>query len=189
MKTNITAAEAKKTIIYFVEHEGHYEPRNHTLADGKVMQMASQFIPSGYSVGTDNLYDWVMASAEETTSPRGVENKLHVSEERYDVYQSINDKKEVTGDEYDDMDEEEQMEYEFKGEASQYIVEEWLSNGKTRRIEKFFTEEEADDYIFQMVYDYDFHSDDQRHTEYYATEAEAQAEADRMTAELESEKA
>ena len=41
-------------------------------------------------------------------------------------------------------------------------------------ITTFETEEEAEDYVFNSVYDYDFYKDDQRDTQYFYTEEDAE---------------
>lgn len=100
-----TMNEAKNTVVYVINHE--------TL-----------------EIEETNLYDWIMISAETTTSPRGWEMKLHVREngEKFDVWS-----------------------WGVRGNNPVFV-------------ETFDTEEEAEDHIFQLTWEFDFSKDDQRNT-------------------------
>jgi len=118
----LTAKQAKEKIIYFVDW------------DSKTVRQG-------------NLYNFVMESAEEITSPRGVVNELFV----------------------DEVETDEGIDYVvkkwYKGGAR---------NGNI--IETFNNEEEAKDFVFRRIYESDFTKDDQRDTYYYETELEAATE-------------
>lgn len=111
-----------------------------------------------------NLYDFIMASADETTSPDGAERKLHIRHESYN--------------------------WGSKGlvnnEDGLYEVWDWGFRGQAPRfLDDFETEEEAEDYIFHLVEEDDFANDDQRDTMYYNTREEAEADLAKMNAENE----
>ena len=90
-----------------------------------------------------------MESAKETTSPIGIDRKLHIQEEDF----------------FNDLEQEWDKKYE---------VWNWGICGKYNSfVESFDTEEEAEDYIFSKTFDYDFLEDDQRHTSYYDAFEEA----------------
>lgn len=93
------------------------------------------------------LYEHVMDSAELTTSPRGVGMKLHIRENS----ESFDNDGDVIENE------------------KPYEVWSWGINGNNPRFggECFYTEEEAEDHIFQQTYKFDFLPDDQRRTDYY----------------------
>lgn len=126
----ISAKEAKETIIFAIEDDQIY---------------------------SEPLYDFVMKSAEETTSPVGVMQKLHIRHEdyscRYGKRNAVNN--------------------------SEGLYEVWIwgprGNGQTF-LDSFETEEEAEDYIFNRTYEYDFATNDQRDTSYYFSEKEAKDE-------------
>lgn len=55
----------------------------------------------------------------------------------------------------------------------------WGTSGNNAKfIKSFEIKEEADEFIFQKTYEYDFMEDDQRDTQYFFNEEEAQALAD-----------
>lgn len=56
-----------------------------------------------------------------------------------------------------------------------FAVIAWHSGCKLRIAELMETEAEADTFLFQKVFDYDFDRDDQRNTSFFYTEAEAVA--------------
>lgn len=129
----MTAKEAKAKTIFFVEEAG----------DGN------------YKISTDNLYDFVMMSAEETTSPRGAETKLHIRHSNYPAPGSA-------------------AHLAVPAEEDTFEVWTWGASGRhPQLIESFETEEEAVDFIYERTYQYDFITDDQRSTVYFDTEKEA----------------
>ena len=115
----ITTKEARETKIFIINEENEVEETN--------------------------LLDFVMESAEKTTSPRGVEMKLHVRKNK------AND------------------------EEHNVHVWTWGNHGNNPKpIKEFDTEKEAEDFIFQLTHDYDFMPDDQRDTAYYETREDAE---------------
>lgn len=111
-----------------------------------------------------NLYDFIIESVEETTSPRGVESKLHVRElqEECDCYNEENGfNKEC-------------KHCEGFGEVTKYQLCEWGSCGRgLTRGDIFDTEEEANQEWFTRTYEYDFLTDCNRDTQYFDNEEEA----------------
>lgn len=139
-----TAKQARETKIFFLE------------------QINQQ---GNLRVAETSLYDFVMESAEETTSPRGNERKLHIRETERQC--SCWDTKVE-----DDFDPD--CEKCYQGTEIVFKVWDWGPMGQRPRVlETCNTEEEAEDYIFQRVYEYDFMRDDQRDTEYFYSEYEA----------------
>lgn len=134
--SNFTVANAKNTPIFVVENE---------------------------SVIETNLFDFVMQSAEETTSPVGVMPKLHIRHEDYHCrYGKLN---------------------AVKNNERLFEVWLWWSYGNgSHFIGEFETEAEAEDFIFNRIYDYDFMSDDQRNTQFFFTREEAMQDLVEMMA-------
>lgn len=113
-----------------------------------------------------NLYDFVMESAEETTSPRGVCNKLHIREVEQDC--SCID---------EDGNFEEDCKKCYRGCELVYQVWDWGFRGQyPTQVETFDTEEEAEDFIYNRTYDYDFSNDCNRNTRYFDTPIELVAD-------------
>lgn len=113
-----------------------------------------------------NLYDFVMESAEQTTSPRGVCNKLHIREIERDCS--------CLDDEgcFDAL-----CKKCYKGCELVYQVWDWGFRVQyPREVETFETEEEAEDFIYTRTYDYDFSNEINRDTRYFNTPIELVAE-------------
>lgn len=122
------------------------------------------FVFENQSVIETNLYDFVMLSVDETTSPVGVMPRIHVRHESF--YCSWGLKNRVNNDE------------------GKYEVWTWgVSGNNSSFIEEFETREEAENYIFQLVFKYDFIFDDQRDTSYYFSIQEAESELIRIYAD------
>lgn len=124
--------EARETKIYFVD-----------------IKEESLFINSMTEA------EFIMLSVDETTSPRGVEPRLHIrSDNYYDGHFRANGAyPRENGDHYE--------------------VWTWgVTGNHPQFIEKFDTEEEAEDFIFQQTYHY-FLNDFNRPTQYFYSEAEA----------------
>ena len=133
------AAEAKKTMVWVMEND-------------KPTQ-------------TD-LYSFVMESAEMTTSPRGVENKLHIREIEQEC--SCVDE----GGQHS-----EDCQKCYKGCELVYSVYDWGFRGQyLKHVETFETYEEAEDFIFQQTWSYDFDQDCNRSTFYADSAAELLAD-------------
>jgi hypothetical protein len=122
------------------------------------------FVIEDNKVEKTNLYDFVMISASETTSPVGIMPHMHIRHEdyfcRYGRLNSVNN------------------------DEGHYEV--WLwghsGNGSTF-VQEFETESEAEDFIFERTYLYDFEKDDQRDTCFYESYEEANEERIRLYAE------
>jgi len=96
-----------------------------------------------------NLYDFIMESKDETTSPVGVMGRLHIRHEDGHISHVHNDE-------------------------GNYEVWTWgILGNNPRFIEEFETEEGAEEHIFDKVYSYDFMEDDQRDISYFDTYEEA----------------
>lgn len=108
------------------------------------------FIIEDERIRATTLYDFVMISAEETTSPRGVENKLHIreKEQQCSCYNTDNDT-------YDG-----QCPKCYMGVETVYEVWNWGFRGQfPKLIETFDTVTQAEDFIFDRTYQYDFLED------------------------------
>lgn len=148
---NTTAQEAKDMTIYVIENG---------------------------DVEETNLYDHVMASATEVTSPIGVQNRIFVEVVEVEGYLKISAHQSITEGEYNDLSEQEQEGYESIG-IFKYAIKDWGRNATNRfpkTVELFDTEEEAEDECFRLHEAYDFANDDQRDTQYWLTEDEALAD-------------
>lgn len=109
-----------------------------------------------------NLYDFVMESAEETTSPRGVCNKLHIREIEQDC-SCIDDEGCFC----------EGCEKCYKGRELVYEVWDWGFRGQyPTQVDTFDTEEEAENFIYQRTYDFDFSDEINRDTRYFYSAVE-----------------
>jgi hypothetical protein len=122
-----SAQQARETVIFVIEN-------------GKVVETT--------------LYDHVTASAEKTTSPRGVMTKLFFEEGV-----TCNYNEETERDE----------------EIATWSLMIWQANGRAKTLNIFVTKEEAEDEWFTRTYNHDFLPDDQRDTSYYSTAEEAEA--------------
>lgn len=113
-------------------------------------------IENGKVVGP-NLFDFVMISTKETTSPVGVMPKLHLRHEDYGCrYNLLN---------------------RVRNDQGLFEIWYWGVNGNHPSfVTEFETEEEGFDFIFQQTYEFDFLTDDQRNTMYYETYEEAYEE-------------
>jgi hypothetical protein len=113
-----------------------------------------------------NLYDFVMLSAEETTSPRGVENKLHIREIEQDC--SCID---------EDGQHSEDCNKCYRGCELVYSVYDWGWRGQNlKHVETFETLEEAETFIFNQTLRYDFENECNRSTFYADSAAEILAD-------------
>ena len=152
-----------------------------------------------------NLAEFILESTDETTTPRGVGprtfvEKIEIQVEREDL---LND--------FDyDKSEDKQIDDNFSSsELSFYLDDHYTSlkdfnlvngtycldiftisswgvggNNYKKGTEYFFSEENADNELFQRVWKYDFEKDDQRNTMYYMDVEDAQ---DELVIHLESE--
>ena len=103
-----------------------------------------------------NLYEHIMMSEDQTTSPVGVMGRWHIRHE--DLWCSSGRRNHVLNTE------------------GNYEVWTWGPNGNYPSfIKEFESEEEAEEFIFNKIYSDDFLPDDQRHVDYYDTKEEAEA--------------
>ncbi len=159
------AKEAKETKIYFLERFNEvYRTHSYTFPNGKVANLSPSIESYDLRITNDNLYDFIMQSAEETTSPRGVENKLHIREKEQEC--SCWDEEKDTYDV--------KCKKCYKGTELVYQVWDWGFRGQyPKLIDTFDTESEADDFILNKTYQYDFCNDDRRNTIFFDTIEEA----------------
>jgi len=130
-----------------------------------------------------NLYDHVMISQVETTSPRGVEGKNFIENfitDGVDEDEFMSDEfmvepiflqceaRYITGDDYfKDTDD-----YHY---FKCFGVYEWSRSGNRRSLDKWFlNEQDAGDYLFNLIYEFDFAEDDQRSTWFTDSKEEAE---------------
>ncbi|GEM_PF-3279467 len=152
--SNFTVANAKNTPIFVVETTNKtYAKETITLNNGRVIEL-NRLQDYDLKVVETNLFDFVMQSAEETTSPVGVMPKLHIRHEdfqcRYGRLNAVNNNDGL------------------------YEVWNWGPSGNgSHFIDVFETKAEAEDFIFNRTYDYDFNNDDQRNTQFFFTREEA----------------
>lgn len=110
------------------------------------------FINENLEVEEMSEYEFIMLSADETTTPRGVGMRWHTRENE---------------------------------ETNMIEVWTWGVRGNNPRyLEQFQTIEEADQFIFEKTYEYDFMEDDQRPTWYTENKEEAEEEAKKMRQEM-----
>lgn len=117
----------------------------------------SIFIIEDGEVVETNLYDHVMGSVDETTSPVGVMPRFHIRHGEMFYSTDLHGRLRTT------------INKEGKFEVWSWGV---LGNNP-RFIEEFETEEQAEDWLFQRVFEVDFMQDDQRDTSYYHSKDEA----------------
>ncbi len=122
-----TVKEAKEQIILIIE-------------DGEIVETS--------------LYDHVMGSVDETTSPVGVMPRFHIRhQDKHCWYKLLN---------------------KVRNDEGKFEVWTWGVRGNNPNlIEAFDTEEQAKDWLFQRVYEVDFIQDDQRNTSYYHSKDDA----------------
>ena len=151
----LTVKKALETQIFFIEPVGFYKESKEQI--GKREFTRNKFITEGFTIESDDLYSFVIKSTKETTSPIGVMSKLHI---RHEDYSCSYGKRNAVNN-------------------SEGLYEVWIwgasGNGQTF-LDSFETEEEAEDYIFNRTYEYDFMTDDQRDTTFYSTIEEAERE-------------
>jgi hypothetical protein len=120
-----------------------------------------------------NLYDFIMESAEETTTPHGVDKIDYVRELLGDVYKHENGNL-INEYEYNLLEDEDKDNYSFFGEAPiKWELRKWIGHGSKSILSMDYdNEEDAQQALFEANI-YDFEKDDQRDTSYYLTEGEA----------------
>jgi len=136
--------EAKEKTVYLVDTFGNYEKRM-----VGTREFRGRLIPTRWAVSDINFYELVCLSAEQGTNPDGAGNKLFVKEKEVDLSPEA--------DEYNP--------------GSVWELRYWQPDGRTKLIETFESEDEANEDWFARTYKYDFLQDDQ--VIYYSTEDEA----------------
>lgn len=156
MYPKLTAKEAKEKTIYALNINYSYYDRREVYSNGKEFIRRVSKIED-VDVVTENLFDFIWASVEETTSPRGVAPKLHIR-----VNGVCNT---VCGDYQNEED---------------CCIEVWtwgVGGNNPHFIQEFQTISEAEDFLFEKCYDYDFQNECNRSTFYTEDFEEAQKEA------------
>jgi hypothetical protein len=160
MKT--TVKEARETTIYVIDHNNH-----------KVVE--------------ETLLDFVMQSAEEVCSPRGVTNRIFANQ-AHELF--LHDKEDLmefmeSEGKYIYLTNEHRFlsesDFEEVGEAFScdlFTISDWgrTGNNYQKGTEMYLTKEEAEDVIFQRTYEFDFQKDDQRDIRFFDTKEEAENE-------------
>lgn len=140
MKNLTPAQEAQETTVFFIEKE---------------------------RIEETNLYDFIMLSQDETTTPRGVGPKLFIDKYEEIVYINTLDNTVIDEFDYDDLDDRFRVNYQMETKE-QYKVLEWHPNGKSHPVSfDWGSEEDAINLIYESVRDYDFQGECNRRTDYY----------------------
>lgn len=145
MSQAITLCSAKETTIFFLDAVyGESKPRFMTLKNGTQKPMSPRREVIDFTIEAESLYDFIMKSVDETTSPRGVEARLHIRHNEED---------------------------------NAFEIWSWGVGGNHPKFTGIQSEieEEMQQCLFQMIYDFDFLQDDQRDTCYYGSMEEAEA--------------
>jgi len=129
------------------------------------------FVIEGFEeIKKTNLYDFVMESAEETTSPRGIENCLHILPRELDCPNEDCDRHcEICNG---------------TGIRVIYEVRLWVAQSHSVLVEEFETREEAENQVFQTTFQIDFANDCNRRTDFYEKKEEAESEMIQSYAEV-----
>lgn len=160
-----SAKKAKETRIFVLQQVNQvYKPNSHVRKDGKVIELSQKLVSYDLKIEETNLSDFVMESAEETTTPRGVGRKWHIRE----VEQQCS----CWNEDEDTFDPE--CKKCFHGTEVVYQVWDWGFRGQfPKMIESFDYEDDANDFIYDRTYEFEFLTDDQRDTSYFETKDEA----------------
>jgi len=147
----------------------------HTLSAQQARNTTVFIIEKGEVVET-TLYDHVMKSAEWTTTRNGNGPVLFIREQFGEFYKHEETGRLINEDTYKGLDEAEQDEYVYAhDDVVAWQLIQWINNGQNFVIIDWFkTEEDAEDALFNRIYDYDFLPDDQRDTDYWDTREEAE---------------
>ena len=83
--------------------------------------------------------------SDDTTSPHGVANRIHIREKRGDIYTNVDTAENINESDYDNLDEDEQDNYKWVGEATiAWEVWTWgVLGNNPRYLDTYDTEEEA----------------------------------------------
>lgn len=150
------------------------------------------FTVNEFEIEKTNLAEFIRESTDETTSPRGVESRIFFKKREYFVDKETGE--ETSPDHHS-------REYCFTNFIQSADTEAWKNNGEYYETQDsevyvyfeimtwgigghnlksedqfFMTEEEAEEYIFQQTYKYEFMNDDTRSTVYFENIEEAEIE-------------
>lgn len=171
---NLTVKQAKETQIFYSKSVNEvYQDR--FIGDRKT---GRSLVSCDFEVEETNLFDFVMESVDETTSPRGIASRLFYERETSEGYIShLNTKESISVDAFENLTEKEQFSYFFYEEAFvNFRLYTWGVNGNNRKPlgYNFDIQEEAEDFLFGAVYNDDFQGDCNRDTSYFYTKQEAE---------------
>jgi len=196
-----TVKEAMETTIFYVELKGWY--KTNEVKIGERVFPRREFVVEGFEVESSSLYDFVMESVDETTTPKGVAPRVFVEKEEVHFWKEDALSKYGEGcdkEDYDSEDDWEQdvlkcyveslgvnatiLDFQYFESSQDYLLEQYVisswgctgnkyASGKHYFDNVFLTEEEANDELFRRVYEYDFLEDCNRNTQYYNSYKEA----------------
>lgn len=120
-----------------------------------------------FNIEEISLFEHIMASVDETTSPRGVEGRIHIREIDGSVYRLLGTDTLINEYDYDNLLESELTFYEYYSETTiAWELWSWGVNGNhPKKIETFENEEDVEQAWFDTIV-WDFEKDDQRITTY-----------------------
>lgn len=176
-----TVKEAKETTIFYINREE-------------------------LKIENDSLYNFVIESEDETTTPRGIGPRYFIQEIEtgFDVDEAIEDTH-LDVEDYDTYEEFKQDvlfekareiqsdlllnrflkidDFSFDEKNNYYQLVYWTistwgvaGNNYKRGNDFYATEEEAEDALFDKTYEFDFNNDDQRDTSYFMSYEQAEKE-------------
>jgi hypothetical protein len=113
------------------------------------------YVVENGAVEETTLYEHVIKSLDETTTPRGVGARMFYEQREIENLDSIPFLNDLCRD--------------AKEETECFEICTWgfIGNHHHKLDEFFSTEEAAEDHLFNLTFDYDFQKDDQRNTMYY----------------------
>lgn len=131
------------------------------------------FIVNKNLIEETNLYDFVMISEDETTSPRGVAPRIFYEKNEQILYRFIDN---IVIDEFDyeELNDEDRKFYTI--ETNEWFeMRTWGCTGNREKSlgYRFDTEEEAQNFIYEGIYNFDFQGDCNRRTYYHLTYEDA----------------
>lgn len=135
-----------------------------------------------------NLFDWVMLSAQGTTSPIGAVDELFYEEVIVKMFQCDGEKP-ITESDYEHLvSEDDKKYYREIGSITTHCVKLWGfgSGNSAKTVDTFDTVEEADNFIFESIMKFDFENDASRSTVYFYSAYDAQIFLDEENGENEN---
>jgi hypothetical protein len=141
----ITFKSAQEQLVYIVIPTGTNEEIISKVGNKEFKR--NKFHQNGFEIEETTLYNWVMRFIDETTSPRGIEARLHIREKEK-VCACWNEEEET----YDAN-----CKKCYKGTQNVYQLWTWGVRGNNPSlIAVFDTEDEANDEFFRITYEHDF---------------------------------